>query len=64
MPEPTTEPTTRSAPERDLRPAFLATTDHVIAILSRDDVAAARHQPSALPEWSVGGLVARLPARR
>ena len=45
---------------RDLRPAFLAATDHVIAIVSRDDVAAAWHRPSALPEWSVGGLVAHL----
>ena len=58
--EPAREPTTRSAPEPDLRPAFLAATDHVIAIVSRDDVAAAWHQPSALPEWSVGGLVAHL----
>jgi hypothetical protein len=54
------EPTTRTTPERDLRPAFLAAADHVVAIVSRDDVAAAWHQPSALPEWSVGGLVAHL----
>jgi hypothetical protein len=47
-------------PDPDLRPAFLAATDHVISIVSRDDVAAAWHQPSALPEWSVGGLVAHL----
>lgn len=47
-------------PDLDLRPAFLAATDHVVSIVSRDDVAAAWHQPSALPEWSVGGLVAHL----
>ncbi len=47
-------------PDLDLRPAFLAATDHVISIVSRDDVAAAWHEPSALPEWSVGGLVAHL----
>ena len=34
--------------------------DHVIAIASRDDVAAAWDAPSALTEWSVGGLVAHL----
>ena len=60
MPEPTSRPTTGATPERDLRPAFLAAADHVIAIVSRDDVAAAWHRPSALPEWSVGGLVAHL----
>jgi hypothetical protein len=50
---------TATAPDvRDLRAAFLAATDHVVAIVSRDDVAAAWDQPSALPEWSVGGLVA------
>ena len=47
-------------PDLDLRPAFLAATDHVISILSRDDVAEAWHEPSALPEWSVGGLAAHL----
>jgi len=54
------EPTTRTTAERDLRPAFLAAADHVVAIVSRDDVAARWHQPSALPEWSVGGLVVHL----
>ncbi|EWT00520.1 hypothetical protein N865_14695 [Intrasporangium oryzae NRRL B-24470] len=44
----------------DLRPAFEAATDHVIAIVGRDDVAAAWDRPSALAEWSVGGLVAHL----
>lgn len=48
------------ADPRDLREVFLAATDHVVAIVSRDDVAAAWHRPSALPEWSVGGLVAHL----
>jgi hypothetical protein len=47
-------------PDHDLRPAFLAAVDHVIAIVARDDVAAAWREPSALPEWSVGGLVAHL----
>ena len=47
-------------PDLDLRPAFLAATDHVISIVSRDDVAAAWYQPSALPEWNLGGLVAHL----
>ncbi|GAA2744668.1 hypothetical protein GCM10009868_23200 [Terrabacter aerolatus] len=47
-------------PDPDLRTAFLAATDHVISILSRDDVAAAWHEPSVLPEWSVGGLAAHL----
>ncbi|WP_076262568.1 maleylpyruvate isomerase N-terminal domain-containing protein [Intrasporangium flavum] len=44
----------------DLREAFLAATDHVIALVSREDVAAAWERPSALPEWNVGGLVAHL----
>lgn len=47
-------------PDTDLRSAFLAATDHVLSIVSRDDVAAAWDRPSALPEWSVGGLVAHL----
>lgn len=51
---------TATAPGQDLRDAFLAATDHVVAIVSRDDVAASWDQPSALPEWSVGGLVAHL----
>lgn len=51
---------TAAAPGQDLRAAFLTATDHVVAIVSRDDVAAAWAQPSALPEWSVGGLVAHL----
>ena len=37
-------------PDTDLRPAFLAATDHVVSIVSRDDVAAAWDRPSALPE--------------
>ncbi len=57
---PDLDPTARDVDPRDLRPAFLAATDHVITIVARDDVAAAWHQPSALPEWSVGGLVAHL----
>ncbi len=44
----------------DLRAAFLAGTDHVIALLSRDDLVSAWQQPSALREWTVGGLVAHL----
>ncbi|CAN7278710.1 maleylpyruvate isomerase N-terminal domain-containing protein [Terrabacter sp. LjRoot27] len=60
MPEPSSRPTTQPTPERDLRPAFLAAADHVIAIVAREDVAAAWHRPSALPEWGVGGLVAHL----
>jgi hypothetical protein len=44
----------------DLRAAFLAGTDHLIALLSRDDLVPAWQQPSALPEWTVGGLVAHL----
>jgi hypothetical protein len=47
----------------DLREAFLAATDHVLAVVSRDDVADAWHRPSALPEWTVGGLVAHLAAQ-
>jgi hypothetical protein len=43
-----------------LRAAFVAATDHVAAIVSRDDVAAAWHEQSALAEWEVGGLVAHL----
>lgn len=46
--------------DRDLRGAFLAAVDHVAAIVARDDVAAAWGDPSALAEWSVGGLVAHL----
>ncbi|MBC9821774.1 maleylpyruvate isomerase N-terminal domain-containing protein [Terrabacter sp. MAHUQ-38] len=56
---PDLDPST-SAPGQDLRAAFLAATDHVVAIVSRDDVAATWDQPSALPEWDVGGLVAHL----
>lgn len=44
----------------DLRQAFEAATEHVVAIVGRDDVAAAWERPSALAEWSVGGLVAHL----
>ena len=44
----------------DLRSAFLAATDHVIALVSRDEVADAWERPSALAEWAVGGLVAHL----
>ena len=44
----------------DLRAAFLAATDHVATIVARDDVVAAWHEQSALPEWEVGGLVAHL----
>ena len=44
----------------DMRDAFVAATDHVIAIVAREDVAAAWDKPSALAEWQVGGLVAHL----
>jgi uncharacterized protein (TIGR03083 family) len=44
----------------DLRDAFLAAADHVLALVSRDDVAEAWNRPSALPAWDVGGLVAHL----
>ncbi|WP_460630252.1 maleylpyruvate isomerase N-terminal domain-containing protein [Intrasporangium mesophilum] len=44
----------------DLRQAFLAATDHVIAIVARDEVAAAWDEPSALADWRLGGLVAHL----
>ena len=47
-------------PVTDLRAAFVAATDHVAAIVSREDVAAAWHEQSALAEWEVGGLVAHL----
>lgn len=43
-----------------LRAAFVAATDHVAAIVSREDVRAAWHEQSALAEWEVGGLVAHL----
>ncbi|MGO4596625.1 maleylpyruvate isomerase N-terminal domain-containing protein [Terrabacter sp. 2RAF25] len=55
-----TEPTVHTSGGHDLRGAFLAAVDHVAAIVARDDVAAAWGEPSALPEWSVGGLVAHL----
>jgi uncharacterized protein (TIGR03083 family) len=44
----------------DLRQAFLAATDHVIAIVALDEVAAAWDEPSALADWRLGGLVAHL----
>ncbi|WP_404388304.1 maleylpyruvate isomerase N-terminal domain-containing protein [Humibacillus xanthopallidus] len=44
----------------DLRAAFLSATDHVAAIVAREDVRAAWHEQSALAEWEVGGLVAHL----
>lgn len=44
----------------DLAGAFLAAADHAVAVLSRAEVAAAWHRPSALAEWSVGGLAAHL----
>jgi len=47
----------------DLREAFLAATDHVLVVVSRTDVAEAWDRPSALPEWTVGGLVAHLAAQ-
>ena len=48
-------------PERpDLRQAFLAATDHVIATVSLDEVASRWDEPSALADWSLGGLVAHL----
>lgn len=57
---PDLDPTATAPDGRDLRAAFLAATDHVVAIVSRDDVAARWDLPSALPEWSVAGLVAHL----
>ena len=42
----------------DLRSAFVEAADHVIAIVARDDVSVAWREPSALADWSVGGLVA------
>jgi hypothetical protein len=48
-------------PDRpDLRQAFLAATDHVVAIVSLDEVAARWGEPSALADWRLGGLVAHL----
>lgn len=44
----------------DLRDAFLTATDHVLAVVGRDDVGQAWGARSALDEWSVGGLVAHL----
>ena len=44
----------------DLREAFVAAADHALALLRRQEVAAAWARPSALPEWSVGGLAAHL----
>ena len=44
----------------DLRAAFVAATDHVAAIVSREDVRASWREQSALAEWEVGGLVAHL----
>ncbi|GAB3877510.1 maleylpyruvate isomerase N-terminal domain-containing protein [Terrabacter terrigena] len=58
MPE--TDATVAAAAARDLRGAFLAAVDHVAAVVARDDVAAGWDTPSALPDWSVGGLVAHL----
>lgn len=61
MPEPAPSEThPEGSVHRDLRWAFLAAVDHVAAIVARDDVAAAWDTPSALPQWSVGGLVAHL----
>jgi uncharacterized protein (TIGR03083 family) len=50
----------RDSQRANVRRAFLAATDHVAAIVARDDVASAWDRPSALPEWNVGGLVAHL----
>ncbi|WP_353511107.1 maleylpyruvate isomerase N-terminal domain-containing protein [Intrasporangium sp.] len=47
----------------DLRAAFVEAADHVIAILARDDVSTAWREPSALADWSVGGLVAHFAAQ-
>lgn len=43
-----------------VREAFVEAADHVIAIVARADVARAWREPSALADWSVGGLVAHL----
>lgn len=43
-----------------VREAFVEAADHVIAIVAREDVARAWSEPSALADWSVGGLVAHL----
>ena len=47
----------------DLRVPFVEAADHVIAILARDDVSTAWREPSALADWSVGGLVAHFAAQ-
>ncbi|GAA6524474.1 maleylpyruvate isomerase N-terminal domain-containing protein [Intrasporangium sp. DVR] len=44
----------------DLRDAFVTAADHVVRLLERDEVATAWDRPSALAEWSVGGLAAHL----
>ncbi|MGH3506653.1 MAG: maleylpyruvate isomerase N-terminal domain-containing protein [Nocardioidaceae bacterium] len=36
--------------------AYVVAADSVIELLSRPEVAAGWHEPSALPEWTVGGL--------
>lgn len=42
----------------DLREAFLAAGDHVVRVLEHEEVAVAWERPSALADWSVGGLAA------
>jgi len=44
----------------DLRDAFETAADHVLWLLGQAEVAAAWDRPSALAEWSVGGLAAHL----
>ncbi len=45
---------------RDMRDAFLEAADSTIALLSRPEVASQWDRPSALAEWSVGGLAGHL----
>jgi hypothetical protein len=43
-----------------MRDAYLTAADSVVELLSRGEVTAAWAQPSALAEWTVGGLAAHL----
>ena len=44
----------------DMRDAFLEAAESVLPLVTRPEVARAWHDPSALPEWSVGGLAGHL----
>lgn len=43
-----------------MRDAYLAAADRAVALLSREEVAAGWARPSALDQWTVGGLAAHL----